>query len=133
MPKIGAPKGAADRPYRTVCEVCGCLCEKAVSRFGYTGEPVAWAYVCQIWQHRCGTEDREACKPRRVYTDTPEGAAEVAALLEQQKTRALSDETDPWAEVRGSAEFVELLRQGGYCFEGDCGQCAACKLKAAGY
>lgn len=143
MPKIGAPKGDADRPYVTVCEVCGCQCEKAVSMFGPTGRPARWAYLCQTWQHRCGTVDREGCKPRRVYTDTPEGAE----LAKRQLTEDLgeSDATGPGVPVDrydavrsdlavdGIHDFLAKLAETPYCFEGDCGVCGACKLKAAGY
>jgi hypothetical protein len=88
MPKIGAPKEDADRPYVTVCVICGCLCSKVVSSFTPWGKPGSYAYLCEEWRHRCETEDREGCKPRRVYTDTPEGQAELAKHSEEARRAA---------------------------------------------
>lgn len=67
MPKIGQKPD--NRPYNLRCTVCGCLVEKVVSRFGFNGRPAAHAYRCAMWGHRCGTAEREACNPTRVYDE----------------------------------------------------------------
>lgn len=154
MPKIGAPKDAPERPYVTVCVVCGCLCAKVVSSFTPWGTPGHYAYMCQDWRHRCGDETREGCKPRRVYTDTPEGEAEYAKHTEEarqanEKAREAvrhilddrdlgeSDATGPGVPENSSAitwgpvEFAKLMQEAG-CFEGTCGQCPGCRARAAG-
>jgi hypothetical protein len=65
VPKIGAK--VDERPYNVRCSVCGCLVEKMVSRFGFNGKPAAHAYRCAVWQHNCGTLEREGCAPYREY------------------------------------------------------------------
>lgn len=73
MPKKGQ-RGAPERPYNLRCSVCGCIVEKLVSRFGYTGKPAAHAYRCANPFHNCGTIEREGCEPYRAY-DEPKAHA----------------------------------------------------------
>lgn len=68
MPKIGQAEDT--RPYNTRCKKCGCLVEKQVSRFGFSGKPVKWAYTCVNPYHNCGTAEREFCEPVRKYEET---------------------------------------------------------------
>ncbi|AWY07397.1 hypothetical protein SEA_JACKIEB_79 [Streptomyces phage JackieB] len=67
MPKIGAKPD--NRPYNLRCRKCGCIVEKLVSRFGFTGKPVAHAYKCANPFHNCGTVEREFCEPYRAYDE----------------------------------------------------------------
>lgn len=66
MPKLGA-KPEPKKPHNLRCKKCGCLVEKLVSRFGFSGKPVKWAYKCANPYHNCGTAEREFCEPQRVY------------------------------------------------------------------
>lgn len=68
MPKIGAEPD--NREHNTRCKKCKCLVEKSVSRFGFNGRPVKWAYTCANPYHNCGTAEREFCEPVRVYEPT---------------------------------------------------------------
>lgn len=70
MPKIGAPKTDADRPFWRRCVQCKCRVKKVAAQFNAWGEVAKWAYVCENWHHRCGTIDFYGCQPERVY-DTP--------------------------------------------------------------
>ncbi|AYD86824.1 hypothetical protein SEA_MICRODON_77 [Streptomyces phage Microdon] len=65
MPKIG--QAADERPYNVRCARCGCIVEKLVSRFSFSGKPAAHSYRCANPFHNCGTIERDGCEPRRVY------------------------------------------------------------------
>lgn len=64
MPKLGDERKVVG--WR--CGSCGCIdLERVVERFGVTGEPVRWAWMCRAPHHHCSTVYRVGCKREPVY------------------------------------------------------------------
>lgn len=102
MPKIGAPKGQDERPYKTICTICLDDVEKLIAQFNLYGEGKRFTYGCSNPYHNCGTVERDGCTPKRVYTDSA-GQAEYAEWLKAK----LDERTYSTLDARGKRVYAE--------------------------